>query len=81
VQVIRDQTRRDRLPEGYGVTPVLQARAGIQWDLSDFMSLLANVQMVHDENLTRLMIDPSGERREFQRPNQIGATVMARARF
>lgn len=81
VQVIRDVTRRDRLPPGFDVTPVYQIRLGTQWDLSDFMSILGNIQIVHDENLTRLVIDPSGERREFQRPNQFGFNIIARARF
>ena len=81
VQVVRDQTRRDRLPQGYDMTPVYSVRLGVQWDLSEFMSLLANVQIVRDENATRLKIDSSGERREFQRPNQLGFNLMARARF
>ncbi len=81
VQVIRDQTRRDRLPSGFDVTPVYAARLGVQWDLSEFMSLLANVQYMRDENATRLKIDSSGERREFQRSNQLGFNIMARARF
>ncbi len=81
VQVVRDVSRRDRLPDGFDATPVIQARLGVQWDVSEFMSLLANVQIVRDENMTRLKIDSSGERREFQRPNQYGFTMMARARF
>jgi len=81
VQVVRDATRRDRLPPGFDATPVMQGRVGVQWDLSDFFSMLGNLQFVHDENLTRLGIVQSGERREFQRPNQFGFTVMARARF
>jgi len=80
-QIIRDMTRRDSLPSGFGVTPVYSARVGLQWDLSDFMSILGNLQIVHDENLTRLKIDANGERREFQRPNQLGFNIMARARF
>jgi len=47
---------------------VYQVRAGLQWDLSEFMSLIGNIQYVHDENMTRLVIDAVGERREFQRP-------------
>jgi hypothetical protein len=81
VQVIRDVARRDRLPPGFDAAPVIQTRLGLQWDLSDFMSLLANLQYVRDENLTRLKIDAQGERREFQRPDQVGFTFMARARF
>lgn len=81
VQVIRDVARRDRLPPGFDAVPVIQARMGLQWDLSDFMSLLANIQYVRDENLTLLKIDSKGERREFQRPDQVGFTFMARARF
>jgi hypothetical protein len=80
-QVIRDVLTRDRLPDGFGVVPVYQLRVGVQWDLSDFMSLLANVQYVIDENMTRLKIDSNGERREFQRPYQLGFNLVARARF
>lgn len=87
VQVIRDQTRRDRLPQGFDVDPsdwqswVYQLRVGLQWDLSDFLSLMATLQYVHDQNLTRLAIDETGERREFQSPHKLGFTVLARARF
>lgn len=81
VQVVRDATRRDRLPAGYDADPVIQGRVGVQWDLSEFFSLLGNIQFVRDTNLTRLGIVQTGDRREFQRPNQVGFTVMTRARF
>jgi hypothetical protein len=84
VQVVRDATRRDRLPIGYDAVPVYQLRVGVQWDLSDFFALLGNFQYVRDENLTRLMIDSSGERQtnyEFEDPNAFGFTILARARF
>ncbi|HOU52719.1 MAG TPA: hypothetical protein PLQ97_02180 [Myxococcota bacterium] len=84
VQVIRDATRRDRLPTGFGAVPIYQLRVGLQWDLSEFFALLGNFQYVRDENLTRLVIDPTGERqsqREFQDPNAFGFTILARARF
>jgi len=57
---------------------------GVQWDLSEFFALLGNLQYVRDENLTRLVIDPTGERqsqREFLDPNSFGFTILARARF
>lgn len=79
--VIRDETTRDRLPAGFDVAPVYELRAGLQWDLSDFMSLIGNIQWVHDENLTRLKITNNGERREFQRSNQFGGYLTVRARF
>jgi hypothetical protein len=84
VQVVRDAVRRDRLPTGYDATPVYQLRVGVQWDLSEIFALLGNIQYVRDENLTRLTIDPSGERqtdREFENPNAFGFTILARARF
>lgn len=87
VQVIRDQTRRDRLPAGFDVnwrdwhSWIYQVRVGLQWDISEFMSLIGNIQYIHDENMTRLVIDSHGERREFQRPDQLGFSILARARF
>lgn len=84
VQVVRDAVRRDRLPTGYAAVPVYQLRVGLQWDLSDFFALLGTFQYVRDENLTRLSIDPSGERvtdREFEDPDAFGFTILARARF
>lgn len=87
VQVIRDQTRRDRLPQGFEVDPsdwrswVYQLRLGVQWDISDFMSMIASLQYVHDQNMTRLAITETGERREFQSPHKLGFTFVARARF
>jgi len=87
VQVIRDQTHRDRLPAGFDVnwrdwhSWVYQVRVGLQWDLSEFMSIIGNIQYVHDENMTRLVIDSHGERREFRRPYHLGFSILARARF
>lgn len=87
VQVVRDAQRRDRLPAGFDVDPsdwkswVYEMRAGLKWDVSDFVSLLCSVQYVHDENLTRLVIDQNGERRQFQSPHRLGFSIIARARF
>ena len=84
VQVVRDATRRDRLPQGFDVVPIYQLRVGLQWDLSEMFAILGNFQFVYDENLTRLVIDPTGERqtmREFEDPAAYGFTLMARARF
>lgn len=84
VQVVRDATRRDRLPPGFDAVPIYQLRVGVQWDLSEVFAILANFQYVRDENLTRLVIDPTGERqtlREFENPDAFGFTLLARARF
>ncbi len=79
--VIRDADTRDRLPAGFGAKTIYELRLGLQWDLSEFMSLIGNVQLVHDENLTRLKITSNGQRREFQRANQFGGYLTVRARF
>ncbi len=79
--VIRDVNTRNRLPAGFDATPVYELRAGLQWDISDFMALIGNIQWVHDENLTRLKITSNGTKREFQRPNQFGGYLTVRARF
>ena len=84
VQVVRDSIRRDRLPAGFDAVPIYQLRVGLQWDLSEFFAILANFQYVRDENLTRLVIDTTGDRqtlRSFEDPNAYGFTLMARARF
>jgi len=87
VQVIRNQTRRDRLPAGFTVDAsdwhswIYAVRVGLQWDVSDFMSFLGMVQYVRDENMTRLEIEPTGERRVFQSPHKLGFNIVARARF
>ena len=82
--VVRDEYTRERLPAGYDSTPIYELRVGMQWDISEFMSALINVQLVHDENLTRLKFTSTGERkeyREFQDPNRLGGYVTVRARF
>ena len=84
VQVIRDQTRRDRLPEGYSALPIGQLRAGLEWDMSEIFSLIGSFQYSRDENQTRLEYDSSGQRvvgRQFQNPNKFGFNVMVMARF
>ncbi|HNZ03772.1 MAG TPA: hypothetical protein PKK50_06485 [Myxococcota bacterium] len=84
VQVVRDETRRDRLPEGYEALPIGQLRAGVQWEMSDFFSLIGAFQYARDENQTRLEYDSSGQRvvgRQFLDPNKFGFNIMVMARF
>jgi len=84
VQVIRDQTRRDRLPEGYGAKPIGQLRVGAEWELSKIFSVVGTFQYARDENQTRLEYDSSGQRvvgRQFQNPDKFGFNVMVMARF
>jgi hypothetical protein len=82
VLVIRDEDRRDHLPSGYGAKPITGLRLGLQWDLSDMMSLFANFQIVHDENLTKLETDDAtGQKRVFRDSNQVGFYLVTRAKF
>lgn len=81
VQVIRNEDRRDRLPEGFDMKPIYGLRFGLQLDLSDILSLFTNIQYVHDENLTRLKIDESGQKRVFSSSEQLGFYFVTRAKF
>lgn len=84
VQVIRDETRRDRLPEGYSALPIGQLRLGLTWEMSEFFSIVGNFQYARDENQTSLEYDSSGQRvvgRQFQNPDKFGFNMMVMARF
>lgn len=79
--VIRDEENRDILPLDEDWMPVFSARMSLRWDLSDILSLYAMLQYEHDENATRLSRDVDGTFRTYRRYDQIGASVIAQARF
>ncbi|MBP9113452.1 MAG: hypothetical protein KBF88_11635, partial [Polyangiaceae bacterium] len=48
--IVRRQGDESILPYNKGRTPIMQARAGVTWGLSDMLSMTAWVQYVHDGN-------------------------------
>ncbi len=79
--VIRDESSRDILPIGEKALPIFSARASLKWDLSDMMSLLVFLQYSRDVNRTKLVRDPDGTFRTFLGADELGAALVAQARF
>jgi hypothetical protein len=79
--VIGDHGIESRLPQGDDPYPVIAARVSAQWDLAEFLSLIAFVQYVRDSNQTRLEVTEWGTRRIYLREDQLGFALMAQARF
>jgi hypothetical protein len=82
--VVRQQGNESILPYNEGRSPILQARANIRWDLSDFLAVVGWVQFVRDNNGTLVVRDAregSASLRVFQSPNRLGMGVAVQARF
>lgn len=79
--VLDENGYRDPLPEGDQPFPVVAARLSAEWDLAEFMSLVAALQYVRDANQTRREQTAYGERLVYQRENQLGFLITAQARF
>ncbi len=81
--VIRQQGSYSILPPGASAKPILQARASLRWDISDLMSAVAWVQLVHDPNGTYLELNPDGtsSERQFISSNFLGFGTSMQARF
>lgn len=79
--VIGERGIESRLPQGDDPWPVIAARLSAQWDLAEFLSLVAFIQYVRDSNQTRLEVTPFGTRRIYLREDQLGFAIMAQARF
>ncbi len=82
--VVRQQGNESILPYNTGRTPIIQARASLKWDLSDFMSAVLWGQFVRDNNGTLVVRDPNegtASLRVFQKPNRIGVGLALQARF
>lgn len=83
VQVVRAQGNVSNLPYNKKRVQIIQARAGLKWDLSELMSTMLWVQVIQDNNATRIEQAPDGSTylRVFQSPTSFGFGVMAQARF
>ena len=81
--VVRQQGSIALLPEGNSAKPILQTRASVRWDISEIMSAVAWVQLVHDPNQSLLDTTPDGTAslRTFLSPNFLGGGVSMQARF
>ncbi|MBK8939141.1 MAG: hypothetical protein IPM79_16310 [Polyangiaceae bacterium] len=82
--VVRDQGNIAILPVNTGVTPIIQARASLKWDLSPIMSTIFWVQYVRDNNATFVERDPNEGTvalRTFVAPDFFGLGLAAQARF
>jgi hypothetical protein len=82
--VVRQQGDESILPFDKGRTPILQARASVRWNLSEILAAVGWVQLVRDNNGTRVVRDPTegtASLRVFQSPNRLGAGISLQARF
>lgn len=79
--VIRDEASRDILPLGEKALPIFSLRGSLKWDLSEMMSLMLFLQYSRDVNRTKLVRDPEGTFRTFLGANELGAALVAQARF
>lgn len=72
-------TQPTPLPPGVEVAPVFSARGRLRSELSDILSLTAEVQLTFDENL--VSNDPTEGFRTFDNPLVLGLGLIAQARF
>ncbi len=79
--VIGERGIESRLPQGDEPWPVIAVRVSAQWQLAEFLSLIAFMQYVRDSNQTRLEVTAYGTRRIYLRDDQLGFAIMAQARF
>lgn len=82
--VVRQQGNESILPYNEGRSAIIQGRANVRWDLSDFLSLVGWVQFVRDNNGTLVVRDPregTASLRVFQTPNRLGIGTAIQARF
>jgi hypothetical protein len=82
--VVRQQGDESILPFDKNRSPILQARASVRWTLSEILAMMAWVQVVRDNNGTRIVRDPTegtASLRVFQSPTHLGMGVSLQARF
>jgi hypothetical protein len=82
--VVREQGVLSILPYNEGRRPIIQARANLKWSLSDMLTAVGWVQVVHDNNGTlvvRSQTEGTASLRTFQSPTRLGAGVALQARF
>lgn len=82
--VVREQGNLSILPYNRSAVPILQARASLQWDVSEILTAVAWVQYVRDNNGTFMERDPSdgtAALRTFVNPDFVGLGTSAQARF
>src|SRR5205814_1426580 len=82
--VVHEQGFVSILPIGSKAVPVVQARLSLKWDVSRILSAIAWLQVVRDNNATRLERDPSEGTvalRRFLSPNFLGFGTSVQARF
>jgi hypothetical protein len=82
--VVRQQGDESILPYNKERTPIIQARAGVRWDISEMFAVVAWLQFIRDNNGTLVVRDPSegsASLRVFQSPNRLGAAAAVQARF
>lgn len=82
--VVRDQGNIAILPVNTGVTPIIQLRASMKWDISEILSTIVWIQYVRDNNATFVERDPNEGTvalRTFVAPDFFGLGLSAQARF
>ena len=83
-EVVRQQGSIAILPEDVGRKPIVQARLSLRWDISDIMSAIGWLQLIHDPNTTLITRDPQEGTvllRTFQSPDFFGFGLTMQARY
>jgi len=79
VIVVRQQGDESILPYNRDRAPIIQARASLRWDVSDMLAFVGWVQLIHDNNGTLVVRDPtegSASLRKYQDPARLGALIV-----
>jgi hypothetical protein len=82
--VVRSQGDESILPYDANRSAIFQGRASVRWNISDILSSVVWVQLVHDNNGTLVVRDPTegtASLRVFQSPNRVGLGASLQARF
>lgn len=82
--VVRQQGDESILPYDKDRTPIIQARLGLRWDISEMLAMNAWAQFVRDNNGTLVARDPTegtASLRVYQSPNRLGVGLALQARF
>lgn len=80
--VVRNSQNYEPLPAGSETLPIFSAKFSLRWDLSNLLSVVAQVQYSRDENQTRLVDNEFGyATRVFREADILGFGILTQARF
>jgi hypothetical protein len=84
VIVVRQQGDESILPYNKDRSAIVQARLAVRWDVSEMFAVVGWMQLVHDNNGTLVVRDPTegtASLRVFQSPTRLGLATAVQARF